>query len=76
MVLDIDEFRLEKGGNPDKVKENQKRRFCDVGMVDKIVAFDTKWREGTWLYNKNIIYRVRMNEFFFQLATKLTISTN
>merc|ERR1719150_31624 len=46
MVLDIDEFRLEKGGNPDKVKENQKRRFCDVGMVDKIVAFDTKWREA------------------------------
>ena len=31
MVLDIDQFRPEKGGNPDKIKENQKKRFCDEG---------------------------------------------
>ena len=29
MVLDIDQFRTEKGGNPEKIKENQKKRFCD-----------------------------------------------
>jgi len=43
-VLDIDEFRTEKGGNPDKIRENQKRRFCDETMVDKIIHFDNLWR--------------------------------
>ena len=46
MVLDIDNFRLEKGGNPDKIRENQKKRFADVSMVDKIVEADEKWRKG------------------------------
>ena len=46
MVLDIDEFRPEKGGNPDKIRENQKKRYCDVSMVDKIVEADEKWRKG------------------------------
>ena len=40
MVLDIDQFRPEKGGNPEKVKENQKLRFCNVEAVDKIVEYD------------------------------------
>ena len=35
MVLDIDQFRPEKGGNPDKIKENQKKRFCDEGERDR-----------------------------------------
>jgi seryl-tRNA synthetase len=46
MVLDIDEFRPEKGGNPDKIRENQKKRYCDVSMVDKIIEADEKWRKG------------------------------
>merc|ERR1712025_1429337 len=46
MVLDIDEFRVEKGGNPDKIRENQRKRFCDEGMVDKIIECDNKWREA------------------------------
>ena len=33
MVLDIDQFRVEKGGNPEKIKENQKKRFCDEGIL-------------------------------------------
>ena len=46
MVLDIDEFREEKGGNPELIKENQRKRFCDEGMVDKIILCDNMWREG------------------------------
>jgi len=45
MVLDIDLFRPEKGGNPDKIRENQKKRFKDVGLVDAIVDQDIKWRQ-------------------------------
>jgi len=46
MVLDIDQFRPEKGGNPDKIRENQRKRFSDVSMVDKIVQADENWRKA------------------------------
>ena len=49
MVLDIDQFRPEKGGNPDKIRENQRLRFSDVSMVDKIVQADENWRKGSSL---------------------------
>eukprot|EP00092_Neocalanus_flemingeri_P016229 GFUD01017572.1.p1 GENE.GFUD01017572.1~~GFUD01017572.1.p1 ORF type:complete len:589 (+),score=191.09 GFUD01017572.1:135-1901(+) len=55
MVLDIDEFRVEKGGNPDKIKENQRKRFCDDEMVDRITHCDNLWREARFKadnYNK------------------------
>jgi len=63
MVLDIDEFREEKGGNPDKIRENQRKRFCDVSMVDKIVEADEKWRKARFNadeYNKlkNMVSKV------------------
>jgi len=44
MVLDIDQFRPEKGGNPEKIRENQKNRYCDVGAVDKVIDLDNQWR--------------------------------
>lgn len=45
MVLDIDLFRVDKGGNPDKIRENQRKRFKDVSYVDKVIEADTKWRK-------------------------------
>ena len=36
----------EKGGNPEVVRESQRRRYADVGLVDKVVALDQEWREG------------------------------
>ena len=49
MVLDLDLFRPDKGGNPDAIKENQKKRFKDLGMIDKITELDGKWRKCTAL---------------------------
>ena len=46
MTLDIDLFRKEKGGNPDKIKENAKKRFDNPERVDQIVEADEKWRKG------------------------------
>ena len=46
MVLDIDRFRPEKGGNPQEVKDNQRKRYSDESIVDKIVAADENWRKG------------------------------
>ncbi|XP_968460.2 serine--tRNA ligase, cytoplasmic [Tribolium castaneum] len=45
MVLDLDLFRTDKGGNPDKIRESQKKRFKDVTLVDKVVEADTTWRQ-------------------------------
>jgi hypothetical protein len=56
MVLDIDEFRPEKGGNPEKIRENQRKRFSDVTMVDKIVESDEKWRKGQLVLKNDAIY--------------------
>ena len=43
MTLDINFFRPEKGGDPDKIRKNQERRFADPTMVDKVVKSDEEW---------------------------------
>lgn len=45
MVLDLDLFRPDKGGDPDAMRENQKKRFKDVGMVNKVIDLDGMWRK-------------------------------
>uniref|UniRef100_T1GEC5 serine--tRNA ligase n=1 Tax=Megaselia scalaris TaxID=36166 RepID=T1GEC5_MEGSC len=45
MVLDLDLFRADKGGNPEKIKENQTKRFKDVGLVETVIAKDDEWRK-------------------------------
>lgn len=36
----------EKGGNPELVRESQRRRFADVSAVDRVIALDKEWRNG------------------------------
>lgn len=45
MVLDLVQFRADQGGDPDKIRDLQKKRFKDVTHVDKVVEADTKWRK-------------------------------
>jgi len=45
-MLDINLFRVEKGGNPDLVRESQRRRYAPVEAVDKVIALDTTWRDA------------------------------
>lgn len=59
MVLDLDLFRKDKGGNPELIKDNQKRRFKDVALVDTVIEKDTTWRSlrhkaDTWNKLKNL----------------------
>ena len=46
MVLDIDLFREEKGGDPAKIRQSQKARYKDDGLVDRVIESDKKWRTG------------------------------
>lgn len=59
MVLDLDLFRVDKGGNPDKIREIQRKRFKDTGLVDAVVEKDTIWRQfrhtlDNWNKLKNV----------------------
>ena len=45
MVLDIELFRADKGGDPEKIRESQRKRFKDVTLVDRVVEADTRWRK-------------------------------
>ena len=45
MVLDLVLFRADQGGDPDKIRELQRKRFKDVSHVDGVVEADTKWRK-------------------------------
>lgn len=45
MVLDLVLFRKDQGGDPEKIKELQRKRFKDISLVDKVVDADTKWRK-------------------------------
>ena len=45
-MLDIVLFREDQGGNPDKIRESQKRRYADVTLVDKVIELDTQWRQS------------------------------
>ncbi|XP_073143351.1 serine--tRNA ligase-like [Henckelia pumila] len=44
-MLDINLFREEKGGNPDKIRESQRRRFANVDLVDEVIQLDKVWRQ-------------------------------
>jgi len=51
MVLDVDLFRADKGGDPEKIRENQRKRFKDVKLVDTIIEKDNLWRQLTFQQN-------------------------
>ena len=40
-------FRADRGGDPEIVRESQRRRFANVEIVDEIIAKDNEWRMCT-----------------------------
>jgi len=47
-MLDINLFRAEKGGNPELVRESQRRRFENEEVVDEVIAADGEWRRAQY----------------------------
>lgn len=45
MVLDLDLFRKDKGFDPENIRENQKKRFKNVQLVDTVIEKDKHWRQ-------------------------------
>jgi seryl-tRNA synthetase len=46
-MLDINDFIVARGGNPDKIKESQKRRGKPVEIVDQVVEAFEEQRKGS-----------------------------
>ncbi len=44
MSIDINLIRADKGGDPAKVIESEKKRFKDATVVDTLIEIDKKWR--------------------------------
>jgi len=44
MPIDINQLRVDRGGDPEKVKASQKARFADESIVDQIMELDAKRR--------------------------------
>ena len=59
MVLDIELFRTDKGGESNKVRENQAKRFKDVTLVDRVVEADTRWRKRKYLARCRLSVSIR-----------------
>ncbi|XP_047491475.1 probable serine--tRNA ligase, cytoplasmic isoform X1 [Penaeus chinensis] len=55
-MLDIVLFREDQGGNPNLVRESQKKRFKDVKVVDTVIELDTKWRAAR--HNGDVLNRM------------------
>eukprot|EP00897_Mesotaenium_endlicherianum_P008380 jgi/Mesen1/7570/ME000392S06831 len=47
-MLDINLFREEKGGNPEIIRESQRRRYGSVELVDEVIALDKEWRQSQY----------------------------
>jgi len=51
MPIDINALRKEKGGDPDKVRLSQERRFVQEehkGLVDEVIELDEQWRKANY----------------------------
>lgn len=48
-MLDVNLFRTEKGGDPERIRESQRRRFANVGLVDEVIRLDEEWRRVSWI---------------------------
>lgn len=45
MTIDINLLRVERGGDPEKVRDSERRRFRDPSLVDRVIGLDEEWRK-------------------------------
>lgn len=47
MPIDITWLREDQGGDPEKWRENERKRFGDPAIVDRVLVLDREWRALT-----------------------------
>ena len=48
-MLDVNDFLTDRGGDPQKIKESQRRRFASEGAVDEVLQYFENARRGNSL---------------------------
>ncbi len=51
-MIDINLFRTYKNGNPDLIKDSQRKRYADTTIVDTVIELDEAWRNATSQINE------------------------
>lgn len=51
-MLDVFDFLVEKGGNPEKIKESQRRRYAPEEAVDEVIALYEDHRRSKSTFSK------------------------
>jgi seryl-tRNA synthetase len=46
-MLDVTDFITERGGNPEQIRESQRRRFANVEIVDEVISLFDEHRRST-----------------------------
>ncbi|KAM3146418.1 hypothetical protein pb186bvf_001387 [Paramecium bursaria] len=67
MGLDINLFRVDKGGNPGLIKDTLNKRFQDPAIVDLIIQLDEQWRKQQFVLDS---LRKEFNQVNGEIAKK------
>lgn len=51
-MLDLNDFIAERGGNPNKIKESQRKRHAPEEAVDEVIALYEEARRGRLAHAK------------------------
>ncbi|KAK4042904.1 hypothetical protein C8A01DRAFT_44120 [Parachaetomium inaequale] len=66
-MLDVNDFIVERGGNPDKIRESQRKRFAPVEAVDEVIAM---WEDHRKTAYSATQLNAKINEVQKQIGPK------
>lgn len=66
-MLDVNDFIAERGGNPEKIRESQRKRFAPVEVVDEVIAL---WEDHRKTAYSAMQLNAKINEVQKQIAPK------
>ncbi|VDQ02560.1 unnamed protein product [Trichobilharzia regenti] len=76
MVLDLDLFRTDKGGDPELIRANETKRYRGTKRVDLVLEADENWRKGAKnLCSKIIAKRMKVRLMGTSLISRKTEAT-
>jgi hypothetical protein len=71
-MLDVNDFIKERGGDPDKIRDSQRRRFAPVEVVDEIITLFEDHRKGMFCPFRDYNHLFKADTLCSQLLRKST----
>jgi seryl-tRNA synthetase len=72
-MLDVLDFITERGGNPEKIRESQRRRYADEKVVDEIIE---QWEDHRKTNYASFQMKTKINEVQKQIGAKKKAKEN